>query len=128
MEPIKYTILAVDDDPLIRGLMEEIFSPESTTFLAAGTLAEAYKLLEEHLPDIILLDRDLPDGDGVELCRKVRENPERAEVPILMLTGRGTVGDKVLGLKVGADDYLAKPFHVDELEARIVALLRRRKK
>ncbi|MDO8806534.1 MAG: response regulator [Elusimicrobiota bacterium] len=125
MEPIKRKILSVEDDPDIQQLLHDVLSDETTVLLSAPTLKEAYKLLETHRPDLILLDRELPDGDSVELCVKVRNDPRLRSVPILMLTGRGAVTDKVLGLNVGADDYLTKPFAVEELKARIGVLLRR---
>ncbi len=124
--PVKYNkILSVEDDPAIQELLKEIFSEETAVYLAAGTLEEAYTLLGQHRPDIILLDRQLPDGDGVELCMKARNDPRLRSVPILMLTSKGEVTDKVLGLRTGADDYLTKPFAEAELRARVETLLRR---
>ena len=124
--PVKYNkILSVEDDPAIQELLKEIFSEETAVYLSAFTLEEAYKLLEQHRPDIILLDRMLPDGDGTELCLKARNDPRLRSVPILMLTSKGEVTDKVLGLRTGADDYLTKPFAEAELRARVDTLLRR---
>ncbi len=125
MEPVKCKILAVEDDRPTQKLLETVFPAESTDFLSAFTLEEGYALLEKHRPDMILLDRMLPDGDGVELCLKARNDPRLRSVPILILTGKTEVTDKVFGLKIGADDYLTKPFAVAELRARVETLLRR---
>src|ERR1039458_915721 len=90
--------------------------------MIASTAAEARSLLKEREPDIVLLDLMLPDGDGRELARELRA---RSQVPIIMLTARGSEIDRVLGLELGADDYVVKPFAAAEVIARIRAVLRR---
>ncbi len=87
----------------------------------AATLAQAVAAMESRPPDILLVDRMLPDGDGLELCASARKH----DVPMIMLTALGSLADRVSGLDAGADDYIIKPFEIDELLARIRALLRR---
>ncbi len=115
-------ILLVEDEetisePLAEHLERDGFEPE-----VAATLAEARASLEREMPDLILLDVMLPDGDGRDLAREVRRT---SDVPVIMLTARGEEIDRVLGLELGADDYVVKPFSARELSARIRAILRR---
>ena len=116
-------ILVVDDDPEIvsfvkRGLIYEGYSVDT-----AGDGTEALAKARQNEPDLVLLDIMMPGLDGIEVSKRLRQ---AGSVPILMLTAKGTVADKVAGLESGADDYLVKPFAFDELLARIKALLRRR--
>ncbi len=116
-------ILVVEDDPaILRGLADNL-KFESHEVLTAPDGEAAYRLLREKKPDLIILDLMLPKLSGYELCRKVRG--EGLTTPILMLTARGEEADRVLGLDLGADDYVTKPFSVRELLARVRALLRR---
>jgi DNA-binding response OmpR family regulator len=116
-------ILVAEDDPaILRGLKDNL-NYEGYEVLTAADGEAAYKLINEKSPDLIVLDLMLPKLSGYELCRKVRG--EGSATPILMLTARGEEGDRVLGLDLGADDYVTKPFSVRELLARIRALLRR---
>lgn len=117
-----YRILLVEDDPTVLDLLEVCFNGDLST---ASSLGEARKKLKKSKPDLMVLDRVLPDGDGLDLCDEVRRTPERRSLPVLMLTCKADTGDKVRGLKIGADDYLTKPFDLAELKARIEALLRR---
>ena len=115
-------VLFVEDErsitePFSRALAREGFDP-----VVAHTAAEAMARFEEREPDIVLLDISLPDGDGRDICREFRR---RSDVPIIMLTARGTETDRIVGLEIGADDYVAKPFSPNELVARIRALMRR---
>ena len=115
-------VLLVEDEasisePFSRALARDGFVP-----MIASTVAEARSLLKEREPDIILLDLMLPDGDGRELAREVRAV---SQVPIIMLTARGSEIDRVVGLELGADDYVVKPFAAAEVIARIRAVLRR---
>jgi DNA-binding response OmpR family regulator len=115
-------ILLVEDEasisePLSSALEREGFAP-----VVARTAAEALDLAERIEPDLILLDLMLPDGDGRDVCRAIRRD---SDVPIIMLTARGTEVDRIVGLEIGADDYVVKPFSSGELIARIRALLRR---
>ena len=117
------TILAIEDDPaILRGLADNLRF-ESYDVLTASDGETGYALIREKRPDLIILDLMLPKLSGYEICRKVRA--EGLQTPILMLTARGEEADRVLGLDLGADDYVAKPFSIRELLARIRALLRR---
>jgi two-component system response regulator RegX3 len=119
---MKPRVLVVEDEqaisePLVESLGREGFEPR-----VAPTVADARAAFDEREPDVVLLDVMLPDGDGRDLCRDLRS---RSEVPIIMLTARGEEIDRVLGLELGADDYVVKPFSARELAARIRAILRR---
>jgi len=116
-------ILVIEDDAsILRGLRDNL-AAESHEVSAAADGAEGLRLSQEKAPDLIILDLMLPKLSGYEICRKLREQGSR--VPILMLTARGDEADRVLGLDIGADDYVSKPFSVRELLARVRALLRR---
>lgn len=116
-------ILAIEDDPaILRGLADNLRF-ESYDVLTAADGESGYALIREKRPDLIILDLMLPKLSGYEVCRKVRA--DGVTTPILMLTARGEEADRVLGLDLGADDYVAKPFSIRELLARIRALLRR---
>ncbi len=116
-------ILVIEDDAaILRGLKDNLVA-ESYEVLTAEDGEEGYRLAREEDPDLIILDLMLPTLSGYEICRKLRD--EGNSVLILMLTARGEEADRVLGLDLGADDYVTKPFSVRELKARIRALLRR---
>ncbi|HAT71516.1 MAG TPA: hypothetical protein DCS63_01715 [Elusimicrobia bacterium] len=121
----KLTILIIDDDENIQKVLEAAAQEIGHTTRTAKTIKEGRAAIEEYGADLVLLDRDLPDGDGINLCLALKKDPRFKAVPILMLTGMSETGDKVLGLRFGADDYLAKPFDMEELLARIDALARR---
>ena len=116
------TLLLVDDEPSILDYIGLGLKYEKVPYLTAGDCAEAEKTLREKSVDLVVLDRMLPDGDGLDLCRKIRE---RYQIPVLLLSALGEVEDRVEGLNSGADDYLPKPFQFAELIARVRALLRR---
>ncbi len=121
--PIAETsILIVDDEPALREALTYSLSREGYAVRSAATSAEAFGKIERQMPNFIVLDLGLPDADGLELCRKVRS---RSSVPILMLTARQSEVDKVVGLEMGGDDYMTKPFSMRELLARVKAILRR---
>jgi len=113
----------VDDDPQMLSLMRRGFSFAGYLVDLAGDGEQALEVARDHPPDLVVLDVMLPGLDGVEVCRRLRAGDR--ELPILMLTARDRVPDRVAGLDAGADDYLVKPFAFDELLARIRALLRR---
>jgi two-component system OmpR family response regulator len=117
------TVLVVDDDADIRELIVGQLRQENYRLLAASSLAELRQTLRDEVVDLIVLDLNLPDGDGLMLCRELRA--EGSEVQIIMVTARGSAIDRVLGLELGADDYLTKPFEPRELLVRIRNLLRR---
>ncbi len=116
-------LLVVDDDQRIRDSLKRQLSYEGYQVDLAGDAAEAFRQIAEHSPELVILDVMLPGIDGLEICRRIRQADD---VPILMLTAKGTLDDKVGGLDSGADDYLVKPFQPEELLARVRALLRRR--
>jgi DNA-binding response OmpR family regulator len=116
------TVLLVDDDPKIRELLRLYVEREGHRTLTAATGHEALSAAHEHRPDLVLLDVMLPGLDGFEVCRLLREE---SDAPILLLTARSGDSDKVVGLDMGADDYVVKPFSPRELMARIRAQLRR---
>lgn len=115
--------MIVEDDEQLSELLGRILTEEGHSPLVRGSLREAAQAVAESRFDVIVLDRMLPDGDALELCGELRGRGE--EVPILMLTARTEVQDRVSGLRTGADDYLGKPFELDELLARVDALQRR---
>ncbi len=116
-------ILIIEDDPALMAGLSESLSSENYTVLGAGDGEKGYKLALESGADLILLDLMLPLKDGLEVCRDLRKNGRNT--PIIMLTSKNEEIDKVLGLEIGADDYITKPFSLKELLARIKALLRR---
>jgi DNA-binding response OmpR family regulator len=118
----KTTILAADDDPQLLRLMTRNLQLEGYDVLAASDGQQALELVESNAPDLVLLDVMMPKMDGFTVCYRVREF---SAVPIIIVTARGQDQDKVRGLDLGADDYLTKPFSVDELLARVRAVLRR---
>lgn len=116
-------VLVVEDDPaILRGLAETL-RRETYDVLTAADGETGYQLVREKSPDLLILDLMLPKLSGYEICRKMRS--EGLSIPILILTARGDEGDRVLGLDLGADDYVSKPFSLRELLARMRALLRR---
>jgi two-component system response regulator MprA len=116
-------ILIVDDDPEILSILRRGLAYEGYAVEVASNGSEALAAAREKEPDLVILDVMMPGLDGIEVSRRLRQ---AGSVPILMLTARGTVNDRVVGLDSGADDYLVKPFALDELLARVRALLRRR--
>ena len=115
-------ILLVEDETSIAEPFARLLAREGFDAQVAGTVASALELFESHDPDLVLLDLNLPDGDGRDVARELRT---RSRVPIIMLTARGTETDRVVGLEIGADDYVVKPFSSAEVVARIRAVLRR---
>jgi DNA-binding response OmpR family regulator len=118
----KGRILVVEDEESISGPFAEALRRAGFEPLVTGTAAGALQLAADAEPDLVMLDLALPDGDGRDVCRELRR---RSDVPIVMLTARGTEMDKVVGLELGADDYVVKPFSAREVISRIRAVLRR---
>jgi DNA-binding response OmpR family regulator len=119
---LKKTILIIDDDEKLNRLLRDYLGKEGYLVLTATHPDDGLKKLKSRAPDLIILDIMLPDLNGFEVCKIIRRS---SAVPILMLTARGEVTDRVVGLELGADDYLAKPFEPRELVARIQSILRR---
>jgi two-component system response regulator RegX3 len=117
----KRTILLVEDEASIRDPLADVLRSEGFDTLVAGSVAEALEQARRD-PDLVLLDLMLPDGSGFDVCRELRQH---SQVPIIMLTARGEEADRVVGLELGADDYVVKPFSGREVVARIRAVLRR---
>ena len=122
---MKAQILVVEDQAATAELISEILKEEGFEVKVVDSLQEARESLERGTPELLILDRQLPDGDGLDLCRELRAQAKTAALPLLILTGKKAVEEKVSGLKGGADDYLTKPFNTEELVARVEALLRR---
>lgn len=118
-------ILVVDDDEDILETTARALRSAGHRVLVAQRGADAMQLARETHPDLVVLDIIMPGMNGIEVCRHIRANPELARTPILFLTSKGTIGDKVDGFESGADDYITKPFDLRELALRVKALLRR---
>ena len=118
-------LLLIDDDARLTAMVGDYLRRAGYTVDVAGSLAEGRERIGRELYDALVLDLRLPDGDGLELCRDLRAAPRTRSLPLLMLTARGEPMDRIVGLELGADDYLPKPFEPRELLARIKALLRR---
>jgi len=116
------TVLVVDDEPIVRDVVVRYLRHEGYRTLQAGDGDEARRLIEEAEPSLVVLDVMLPGTDGLALCRWIRH---RSELPVIMLTARGDEADRIVGLELGADDYVAKPFSPRELVARVRTVLRR---
>jgi two-component system response regulator MprA len=118
-----FSVLVVDDDPPIRRMLERTFAAEGYRVEVAADGGAALAAVEQSVPDLVVLDVAMPGLDGIAVCRRVRQ--AGLSLPILLLTARDAVPDRVAGLDAGADDYLVKPFASEELLARARALLRR---
>ena len=121
----KRLVLVVEDEEEIVRLISFHLEKEGYAVLSAASGTEALSLVFEHLPDLIILDIMLPEMDGLEVCRRLRGSDKAASIPVLILSARKEELDRVLGLEMGADDYMIKPFSVRELVARVRAMLRR---
>ncbi len=118
-------IAALDDEADILELLKVSLRKAGFRFEGFQEADDLFRYLERESPSLLLLDLMLPDTDGLEVCRRIRRTERLAGMPIIMLTARGDESDKVVGLEIGADDYVTKPFSVKELVARIHAVLRR---
>lgn len=118
-------LLLIDDDARLTSMLADYLSAAGFEVEVAGSVAQGRQALQGSVPDLLVLDLMLPDGDGLEFCRSLRAEAQTRRLPVLMLSARGEPMDRILGLELGADDYLAKPFEPRELQARVKALLRR---
>jgi DNA-binding response OmpR family regulator len=116
------TILVVDDEPIVRDVVVRYLRQDGLATLEAGDGDDARALIEERRPDLVVLDVMLPGTDGLELCRWIRS---RSDLPVILLTARGEEADRIVGLELGADDYVTKPFSPRELAVRVRTVLRR---
>ncbi|HJU10045.1 MAG TPA: response regulator [Candidatus Binataceae bacterium] len=124
-ERVRHKILVVEDEADIRELIRYNLSQEGFAVEEAADGGEALDRIQRRAPDLVLLDLMLPRIPGLELCRRLRGQPDTAQLPIIVLTAKGSEVDRVLGLEMGADDYIVKPFSPREVVARVKALLRR---
>lgn len=122
-ESVPQRILVVDDDARLRGLLQKFLEDDGFVVRACHDGKQMDKLMQRELFSLIVLDFMLPDEDGISICKRLRESG--MDIPIIMLTAKGSESDRILGLEAGADDYLPKPFNPKELLARIKAVLRR---
>jgi two-component system phosphate regulon response regulator PhoB len=120
-----FNILVVEDEDAIREMLVMVLDQANFASIAATDAEEAQKLLDDKIPDLILLDWMLPGISGVEWARRLKKESVYKDIPIILLTARGEEEDKIRGLEIGADDYMTKPFSPKELIARIRAVLRR---
>ncbi|MSP59475.1 MAG: response regulator transcription factor [Myxococcales bacterium] len=118
-------VLIVDDERDLRALVDFNLRQAGYETLHAGSGSEALSIAASHRPQIVVLDLNLPDMPGTEVCRRLRADPRTRGIAIVMLTARGTETDRVVGFELGADDYVTKPFSVRELVLRVDAILRR---
>ena len=116
------TVLVVDDEPIVRDVVVRYLREDGLATLEAGDGDDARALIEARRPDLVVLDVMLPGTDGLELCRWIRS---RSDVPVILLTARGEEADRIVGLELGADDYVTKPFSPRELAVRVRTVLRR---
>lgn len=121
-------ILVIEDERDIVETLEYNLKKEGYKVAKAYDGLAGLRMAEEKIPALVLLDLMLPGLDGLEVCRRIKKNPKTAAVPVIMLTAKGSETDKVVGLELGADDYIVKPFSIKELIARIKTILRRYEK
>ncbi|MBT9492141.1 MAG: response regulator transcription factor [Paucibacter sp.] len=120
-----HRLLVIDDDARLTGMLSDYLGAAGFEVMVANSLSAAREALAGAPFDLLVLDLMLPDGDGLDFCRELRADAHTRRLPVLMLSARGEPMDRILGLELGADDYLAKPFEPRELQARIKAMLRR---
>jgi two-component system phosphate regulon response regulator PhoB len=119
------TILVIDDQKDFADLVRRSLEKEGFDVILASDGTSGLQIAREHRPDLVVLDLTMPDIDGLDVCKRLRQEPRHARLPILVLSARASAADRVLGLETGADDYLVKPFVPQELVARVKAILRR---
>jgi DNA-binding response OmpR family regulator len=122
---VSIKILIVDDEPSLLRIISYALEAEGYEIVTAENGAEALIKVKANQPDLLILDVKLPEISGIEVCRQLRTDPEMVGLPIIMLSARIQIADKIAGLKVGADEYITKPVDTDELVARVAALLER---
>jgi DNA-binding response OmpR family regulator len=119
------TILVIDDDELVSQTLQRALKIYGYHVMVARTGIEGLQLARRHRPDLFILDIIMPGADGYQVCRQIRGDPLLKELPVLFLTAKGKDEDKIEGFTAGADDYLSKPFNMEELQLRVEAILRR---
>lgn len=118
-------VMAVDDENEVLETLSRVLKHDGYSFTLLNISTQTMPEMERQLPDLLILDINMPELDGITLCRKIRHDARYVSLPILFLTARGSTDDIVTGLEAGADDYVVKPFELAELRARISALMRR---
>ena len=126
MSEREHQILIVDDDPQIHKLLGMALPAPHFRILSAFSAAEAYAQIEQHHPALVILDVMMPKVSGIEVCNYIKENPSLKDVLVLILSAKDSQLDRIDGLKHGADDYVAKPFHIRHLVRKIEHMLSRR--
>jgi DNA-binding response OmpR family regulator len=119
------TILVIDDDELVSRTLQRTLKLYDYHVMVANSGPEGLQLARRHRPDLFILDIMMPGMDGYQVCRQIRGDPLLADLPVLFLTAKGKDEDKIEGFRAGADDYLSKPFNMEELQLRVKAILRR---
>lgn len=119
------TILVIDDDELVSRTLQRALKLYGYQVMVAQSGTEGLQLARRHRPDLFVLDIMMPGADGYQVCRQIRGDPLLKELPVLFLTARAKDEDKIEGFRAGADDYLSKPFNMEELQLRVKAILRR---
>lgn len=120
-----YKILIVEDDPIMAKVLASLFRSEKYEVSSFSTGAAGMQALEKELPDLLLMDINLPDGSGLDYCRQAKTSPRAKHIPVVLITGDAvTVENRVQGLENGADDYVLKPFIAEELLARVAGILK----
>ena len=120
-----YRLLVIDDDPIIRKLLHKTFAPEGFEVLLTENISSGIAACEANRPDIVLLDVNLPDGNGIDCCRVLKSRPNVKHIPVIMMTGEAVdVDHRVDGLESGAEDYVTKPFLPKEVLARVKGILK----
>ncbi len=122
---VKPDILLVDDDEVITATLERALKRENFSYLVAHSGAEALQLARRQKPKLVLLDVMMPDMDGYDVCREMRKDKKLSSLPVIFLTAKTTDDDHIIGFKAGGDDYLNKPFNMEELVLRVRAVLKR---
>jgi DNA-binding response OmpR family regulator len=122
---MRHVVLVIDDAKMLHRLVQAWLKEDPIDFVFAEDGKSGLQMALEMLPHLILLDVDLPEKNGVEICRLLKANPETANIPVIFLTAKSATQEKIDGLDLGADDYITKPFNPGELRARVKASLRR---
>jgi len=122
----KKKIMVVDDEPDILRVVKDVLSSEGYAVVTAENASETFRKFKEGLPDLVILDLKLPGTGGLEICKSLKGDVKSSQIPIIILSTKSDESDKVVGLELGADDYVTKPFSSGELVARVKAVLRRR--
>lgn len=121
-----YKLLIVEDDPIMSKVLVSMFKSENYEVTHSATGEGAFQAATKELPDLVLMDINLPDSSGLDICRRMKSTQRVKHIPVILITGGATsVDDKVEGMEIGAEDYILKPFLADELIARVAGIVKR---